>query len=189
MGVALAFRARFNLWVFTGSVAGAVILATWFTMPDRFREWFRWRAGSISWGIASGIAFAAVTHIGTMLALGLDARVGPMISDLYGAVNFPPGPVAAFPVVILVAGMEEIVWRGVAFDLLESQGIRLAAVLSVILYTLPPIASLSIPLVAAGLICGVLWTALRLWRGDLWAPLVSHIVWNGLIFALWPLSV
>lgn len=190
LSAALATRARFSIWWTTGIAAGVVLLATWFVADERFREWFRFRAGSISWGIAFGMIFVAVTHAGTQLAIGLDQRVGPMIRELYDAVNLPPGPAAAFPVVVLVAVMEEVVWRGLVVDLLaEHRGKVATAVIAVVLYTIPQMASLSLPLIGAALVCGALWTGLRMWRNDLVTPLVCHLVWNAAMFVLFPLAV
>jgi membrane protease YdiL (CAAX protease family) len=43
-------------------------------------------------------------------------------------------------------------------------------------------------LVALALLCGLFWSALRAWTGSLVAPLVSHLLWDLLVFSLRPLA-
>jgi membrane protease YdiL (CAAX protease family) len=43
-------------------------------------------------------------------------------------------------------------------------------------------------LVALALVCGLFWSALRAWTGSLVAPLVSHLLWDLLVFSLRPLA-
>lgn len=189
LGLALMSRARLNIWIFTGILAVLVLVGAAWAAPECFRSWFRIRLASVFWGVVTGLVFVGITHVGAEMAVGFDERISPMIRDLYAAVNFPPGPRAAFPVVLLVATMEEVVWRGLVIEMLKEKRALVVLVVSVILYAIPQIASLSLPLLGAAIFCGALWGALRLWRGDLVAPLVNHLVWNAGVFVLAPLRV
>jgi membrane protease YdiL (CAAX protease family) len=53
---------------------------------------------------------------------------------------------------------------------------------------LPQIAFRSPLLVVVALVCGLIWGALRVWTKGLVAPLLAHLLWNLLVFVLFPVE-
>jgi membrane protease YdiL (CAAX protease family) len=88
---------------------------------------------------------------------------------------------------LLVVLAEELAWRGLAIDLFSKRFGPLRAVLiSALLYVLPQVALGSPLLMIVALLCGLLWGTLRVRFGGLAAPFIAHLVWDLLVFVLYP---
>ena len=187
MTVALRSRQEANIWIATGVVAAAALIAVAVFDRPRMMEMLKIRSGSISWGIATGLLFIVLTHAVTRAAFAIDPRARELVDRLYASIQDPPGAVAAFPVIALVAFMEEVVWRGVLVDLLKKQKLGAAFVLAVLIYSIPQFLDGNLALAFAAIGCGSVWTALRLWRDDVVTPFVNHVIWNLGVFVVVPL--
>lgn len=111
------------------------------------------------------------------------------VETLYALLRQPPGPIQAFPLLVLVVVAEELVWRGLAIDFFSASfGASRAVVISSLLYVLPQIALRSPLLVIVALLCGSLWGTLRVRTGGLVAPFVAHLVWDLLVFVMFPVA-
>lgn len=186
---ALFVRAEANVWVVTGAAAAASLGIAWHLHGERLRELLRPSALRLALGVVLGVAMAAATHLLYRLTVGLVPAVSPMVAELYRNIEQdPPGPLLALPVVLVVVLAEECVWRGLLVDALWSRvGAAATLLLATAAYSLPQLAARSLPLVAAALGCGLVWTAIRLWRREILTPLVTHLVWDVLIFVAVPL--
>ena len=56
------------------------------------------------------------------------------------------------------------------------------------IYMLPQVAFRSPLLVLVAFVCGMVWGLLRVRTGGLAAPLVAHLVWDILVFVLFPVA-
>lgn len=187
-GIALGVAG--NVWLATGAAAAlSAGLVVWAAPPGWWHQLVpTWRPIAI--GIAAGVLMALATHAGFRLALlilvpELEAQAG----ELYGQLDDWPGRPAAALILALVVLAEELVWRGLAVDLLRP---RLSAPLVVLaaaaLYAIPQLATGSPLVVLLGLGCGMIWTTERLITGSLVAPLATHLVWDLAIFIVWPVA-
>jgi uncharacterized protein len=189
---AAAFAGRDSLSIWVGAGAAAVASATvaaW-AAGGRLRELLRPRGAAIVAGLAAGALLAAATHLAYRLAVVAAPVLGPLVAALYGELRASPGLLAALPVLALVVVAEELVWRGLAVDVLAAARLGpLAQVAgSTLLYAAPLAASGSPVLVLVGTSCGAVWGALRVATGGLAAPLICHLVWAVAVFVAWPLS-
>jgi CAAX protease family protein len=189
-------RHSINLWATTGA-AGAVILALglWASGrrilprlgigPRHPRHGF---AASLGIGLAAGAVMVAATHVGFRLLEGPFPALAPLVERLYAELQAPPGPVAALPVVVLVVLAEEVLWRSVLIDMIRPRlGTLGTLVLATAVYSIPQMVAADGPLLAAAVGGGAVWSALYLWRRDLVAPFACHLVWDVVIFVVWPL--
>lgn len=111
------------------------------------------------------------------------------VQGLYALLRQPPGPVWAFPVLVIVVAAEEAIWRGVGIDILRKvTGPWQSVVISALLYVLPQVALRSPLLVLVALLCGMVWGMLRVRTSSLIAPLVAHLVWDLLVFVMFPVE-
>ncbi len=185
---ALFTRRTGNVWLGVAVASFVSLGAGWFTdslvWPER-RGWAL--AREIGIGVVAGAAMAAATHLCAPAALGLIDGAQAEVDALYANLAHPPGPLAALPVLALAVVAEEVVWRGVAMELLADRPAWVAVGAAAVAYALPQIASGSWLLCVLALVCGSTWGALRRWRGSITAPMATHFVWNLAIFVLWPL--
>ena len=187
-GAALYTRRTGNVWLGVGiasvcALGSALVLRA---LPP-FRVERRAIPAELALGAVLGLGMALLTHLLVPLALGLLPGAEAQVDALYANLQHPPGPVAALPVLALAVVAEEVVWRGVAIDVLGPNAPR-ALFGAALLYAIPQVLSGSWLLFVLALVCGVAWGLLRLWRGSLWAPMATHFAWNLVVFVFWPLT-
>jgi membrane protease YdiL (CAAX protease family) len=155
----------------------------------RLAESFTLKGGDLSIGIMLGIGLLAMAWI-------IKTRLVPAGSPREGwllQIFIVTGPMFGSTVktlaLVLLAGMEEVVWRGfVAHELSQKLGSRRALPLAAVLYAaslLPtawtladPAAGLNPLLVLAALGCGICWTFLALRSHRLIAVWASHAAFS-----------
>jgi membrane protease YdiL (CAAX protease family) len=178
-----------NVWLGTSVAATlSAALVVW-AAPGGF-----WRRLVSGWtpaavGLAAGLVMILATHVGFRLVLALAPGLEAHVDELYRQLDDWPGRPAAAGILAVVVVVEELVWRGLAVDLLRP---RLAPALVVVaaagLYAIPQLATGSLLVAALGFGCGLLWTTERLVTRSLAAPLVTHLVWDLGVFIVWPVT-
>ena len=187
--VAMGLRESLNIWIGTGSAAllSIVLLRRLPSPPTIHPE-------DLSMvNVGAGLFVGALMAAATWILYPISAELVPLISTevpkLYALLRQPPGPVWAFPVLVLVVSAEEWIWRGLAIDTFSrSVSPGRAALLSAFVYVLPQVAFRSPLLMVVALACGLVWGGLRVWSRGLVAPLVAHLVWDLLVFVLFPVE-
>jgi len=115
--LAMGLREVLNIWIGTGSAAVISILLvcrvssppSLQTNEDPFRSGIT--------GLLVGLVMSMATWVLYPISIDLVPAIGVEVPKLYGLLRQFPGPVWAFPVLALVVGVEELVWRGLAIDL------------------------------------------------------------------------
>jgi len=188
--VAMGLREVLNIWIGTSAAALTALLALWFGARPVLRSSFRSPAAiNLLFGLSVGVLMSIATWWLYPISVSLFPPIQTEVETLYALLRQAPGPVRAFPVLLLVVAAEELVWRGVAIDFFsKSLGPWRAMVVSALLYVLPQVALRSPLLIIVALCCGLLWGALRVRTKGLAAPLVAHLVWNNLVFVWHPVA-
>jgi membrane protease YdiL (CAAX protease family) len=187
--VAMGLRESLNIWVGTGAAAVvSFFLLRRLPNPPTIRAEEVTRSS-----VMAGLAVGTVMAIATWTLYPPSAELVPAISSevpkLYALLRQPPGPLWAFPVLVLVVAAEEWVWRGLAIRIfLRRMGPAAAVVVAAVIYVLPQVAFRSPLLVVVAFLCGLVWGALRVWTRGLAAPLIAHLLWDLLVFVLFPVE-
>ena len=187
--LAMGFGEHLNVWIGTGGAAAvSLLLLRWAPGVEGRDAWNATRR-NVLLGVGTGLLMAVATWVLYPLSTELLPEIETEVTKLYALLRQAPGPIAAFPVLLLVVLAEERVWRGLAIDVFGGArpGAR-AAVLAAIVYTFPQIAFRSPLLVAVALACGLVWGGLRVYTRGLAAPLLAHLVWDLLVFVLFPVA-
>lgn len=187
--VAMGLREHLNIWVGTGAAATAsLLLLRRLPSPPGISRVELTRS-SLGAGLLAGVLMAVATWTVYPLSAELVPAIAVEVPKLYSLLRQPPGPVWAFPVLVLVVAAEEWVWRGLAIGLFSGWTTPGRAVLlSASIYVLPQVAFRSPLLVCVAFGCGLIWGALRVWSKGLVAPLLAHLVWDLLVFVLFPVE-
>ena len=187
--LAMGLREVVNVWLGTGLAGGLSILVMQRLSRASLLE--RWNPSSrpAFLGVAAGVAMAAATWLLYPISIELVPSIALEVPKLYELLRQPPGPVSAFPVLVLVVTAEELVWRGLAIDVFSRHANAAGAVLlAALLYTLPQVAFRSPLLVVVAFACGAVWGLLRVRTNGLTAPLLAHLIWDLLVFVLFPVA-
>ena len=187
--LAMGLREVLNIWIGTGSAAviSILLLRRVSSPPSRQANEDPVRSGIA--GLLVGLVMSMATWALYPISIDFVPAIGVEVPKLYGLLRQFPGPVWAFPVLALVVGVEELVWRGLAIDPFSTSLSASGAVLfASLVYVLPQIAFRSPLLVIVALLCGLVWGALRVRTQGLVAPLVAHLTWDLLVFVLFPVE-
>lgn len=138
-----------------------------------------------------GFASAAVLYLVFLCGNYLSALIYPdaasYIENVYALRRNASLVRIILLIALVIAPGEEIFWRGFVQQALEKRiKIHAAVVSTALLYTAVHLASLNPMLLAAALVCGLFWGSLYAWKHSLLANIVSHIVWDLLVFAIIP---
>jgi len=187
--LAMGLREVLNIWIGTGSAAViSILLLRRLSSPPSLQENDDPVRSGIA-GVLVGLVMSMATWVLYPISVDFVPAIGVEVPKLYGLLRQFPGPVWAFPVLVLVVGAEELVWRGLAIDLFsKSFGASGAVLFASLVYVLPQIAFRSPLLVAVALACGLVWGALRVRTHGLLAPLIAHLTWDLLVFVLFPVE-
>ena len=187
--VAMGLRETVNIWLGTGTAALVAVALLRLSGNANALSLRAVSGGGVALGLAVGVAMSIATWVLYPISAELVPAIQAEVPKLYALLRQPPGPVWAFPVLVLVVAAEELVWRGLAIDVLGKTGKTLRPVLlSSLIYMLPQVAFRSPLLVLVAFVCGMVWGLLRVRTGGLAAPLVAHLVWDILVFVLFPVA-
>lgn len=149
----------------------------------------------------AGLLGAAGMIVGTYALYGplgaLFPRLPETTAQLYRMLRSgAPTPLATLLLIVVVSAAEEIIWRG-RFLLAAEEGASLrwptrAEALRVIgvaaIYGIAHVASGSLTLIAVAFVCGTAWGLLRVATRSLWAPIITHVLWDVTVIFVWPLA-
>ena len=188
--VPMGLAGRLNIWLGTGAAALTSVVLIRVGLRPALETFRRMPAAStIALGTVVGVAMSLATWWLYPLSVSILPPIRGEVETLYGLLRQWPGPVRAFPVLLLVVAAEEPVWRGVAIDLLSKRlGAWPAMLVAALLYVLPQVALGSPLLIVVAASCGLLWGALRVQTQSLAAPFFAHLVWDILVFVIFPVA-
>ncbi len=179
-----------DFYVALALLASSLLVAIAFVHRDRLRSWFALDGRGLAIGLAGGLLQAGLTHAGYHLVAVRIPAIRQQVVALYELMGTGMGPMRALPIVVLAIVVEELVWRGVAFDTptgSEGTWIR-RGLLSALLYTAAQAGSGSWALAATAFVCGWVWWGARVWGKSLTAPVLMHLVWSLVVLVFLPLE-
>jgi uncharacterized protein len=150
---------------------------------DLERGWRR-KAGL---GVLSAVLLYGLFVAGKLAALRIFPFAAAGISSVYGLKSGVDIGRVVLLIGLVIGPGEEIVWRGFLQENLDRRLGRTAGfVLTALAYTLVHVGSGSVMLVLAAAVCGLFWGGLYLRFRSPLLNIVSHTVWDLLIFVVLP---
>lgn len=179
-----------NFWLtmtFSAVILTSITLA--FT-PDR-RELFAIRKPVLQ--LLSGIVLAfflwGMFFVGDRLSSLLFDFARPQVDSVYSMKEgFPPSLIAVL-LLFIIGPAEELFWRGfIQRSLAKKVGVNLAFAITTTVYALVHVWSFNFMLVMAALVAGAVWGFVyRIKPGLLPSLVVSHALWDALVFIIIPI--
>ena len=181
-------------WLLTGatSLLGTLAVVCGRPLFAPGERWWR----SVALGAVSAVVLYSVFWIGKFL-LFTGAHLFPSffpdsstwIASVYADRGAMPSAVLALLLAFPIGCGEELFWRGWFQRRAMSRFGRLSGLVATTLaYTLIHVPTGNPVLLIAALVCGCFWGGLYAWTGSLAVVMVSHLLWDPLIFVLLPLS-
>jgi CAAX protease family protein len=138
-------------------------------------------AGSGVVGAAAGVALYAATLAFVRLVRPWD-RFRRHVLAAYAVADEEPLARRLVLALLITAPGEELFLRGLIQQrVATATGAAAVAAVSVAVGVAVNLPSRRLPIVAAALVGGVVWSGLAWWSGGVLAPIASHIAWTGLM--------
>jgi membrane protease YdiL (CAAX protease family) len=149
---------------------------------------FKASARGVLGGFAVGVAMTALTYPAFQLAVKVLPSLDAQVQELYHGARTTTLPKAlAWVSAVILA--EEVLFRGVLPRALSHvTGSRNAYVLAVVAYTLAQLGSGSFIVALLALVCGTIWTLLRVRTQSLLPALIAHAIWTPITLLLYPVT-
>ncbi len=184
-----ASRAIHDRYFWIGMTAATALLgaATLVVKRDALGRLFRADARLVAIGALHAALLYGLSRLGVWLLATFFDSVMPQIQAIYTTRTQLDPRLIALLLVLVIAPMEEVFWRGLVLDeLLGVYPRALAYGLAVALYCLVHVWALNPMLLVAAAVLGAHWSYLYLRFRTLVPGLVSHALWDVAIFVLWP---
>ncbi len=174
-----------------GMSAATLTLATITLVRQRLdlKRLFSFQPRHLAVGLVHATLLYALSRFGVWILSELFAEVVPQIQSVYATRTQLDPVIIAGLLALIIAPCEEIFWRGLIVDhLLKILSPRIALVIATGLYCLVHIWAMNPMLLLAALVLGAHWSVLY-WRYRSLVPgVVSHLVWDVLIFVVFPVT-
>ena len=202
---------RLLLPILTAAVLWFLMFNPWLAMPVDFwtmmtlsgcilltmalcldRSWIEdvevsWRGLFI--GLALAIVLWGVFWVGDKVASWMFSFARPQVDTIYSMKESQQGWVIGLLLLFIIGPAEEIFWRGFVQRCMSTLWTaNVGFIATLLIYGLVHIWKFNFMLIMAALVCGFVWgLAYRLWPKQLFALIVSHAVWDALVFVVWPI--
>lgn len=142
----------------------------------------------ILFGIGSALALYGIFLLGNFIFRSVLPETSAFIDSVYALRTDHSQVILILLLACIIGPGEELIWRGY---IQHHAGLRwsprFALVTSILLYTLAHIPSGNPVLLIAALVCGMAWSLIYYVSGSLLINIISHAVWDVMVFILFPL--
>lgn len=187
---------RLNFWLEMSCAALVLTSLTMAFTPDRKALFAVERPGlQILAGIGIAIALWGVFWVGDRISSLMFDFARPEVDAVYAMKTGLPSEIIALLLLLLIGPAEELFWRGYVqrtltkhLTLNTKHASALAFVATTLIYALVHIWSFNFMLVMAALVAGAVWGFLYSFNPKyLPALVVSHALWDALVFVIMPI--
>jgi membrane protease YdiL (CAAX protease family) len=157
------------------------------------RDWlpqFRLSVRAVVIGLVSAVVLWGVFYLGHALSTVLFPFAQPQIDAIYGLRDGSSHLWIALLLLFVVGPAETIFWQGlVQRRLMTRWGDLTGFAVTTLIYCLVHLWSFNAMLLMSAAVCGIFWGGLYmlLKPRNLWPLLISHAVWDVMVFILFPI--
>ena len=140
-------------------------------------------------GTLSALILYGIFWVGKLAANLLFSFAPGQIESVYASKTQLDAVWIGLLLLLVMGPAEEIYWHGfVQRRLTGRYGATVGVLATAVVYTLVHVVSLNFMLVAAAGVCGLYWGLLFQWEKNLIPLIISHALWDFLIFVLFPMK-
>ena len=175
-------------WIAMTFSASSLALYSIFTQKDTFKSLLKINKKLIIVGIVHAILLYGLSRLGVFIAQNMFAFVVPQIEAIYTTKTQLDPLFIGLLLIFIIGPSEEIFWRGfVQNKLSQLNSPKKALIITTIIYCLVHIWALNPMLLVAAHVLGVHWGLLFYKYKSLVPGIISHALWDTMIFVLFPI--
>ena len=175
-------------WIAMTFSASSLALYSIFTQKDTFKSLLKINKKLIIVGIVHAILLYGLSRLGVFIAQNMFAFVVPQIEAIYTTKTQLDPLFIGLLLIFIIGPSEEIFWRGfVQNKLSQLNSPKKALIITTIIYCLVHIWALNPMLLVAALVSGVHWGLVFYKYKSLVPGIISHALWDTMIFVLFPI--
>jgi uncharacterized protein len=179
-----------NFWVMMAFSTTVLYTISIIYYRDQFKkEFFNFK--EISIGISSAALLYFIFWFGKFILdkYGIIPNHNQNISMVYANREVMPSWLVALLLFFPIGFGEEMFWRGyIQRFLSEKYNKWIGLLITVFFYTAVHIPTMNPVLMLAAFIVGFYWGLIFLWRGNIIAAVLSHMLWDPFIFVVFPVN-
>lgn len=157
---------------------------------SKIKELFAFKWKYVLIGVIHAILLYLLSRFGMWFLVYIFDWAAPQIEAIYQTRNQANPYFIGALLFFLIAPAEEIFWRGfVQQRFLEKFGLKQGTAIAIFLYTFVHIWAFNPLLLLAALVLGVHWSIMYSKFGSLTPGIISHAVWDCLIFVVLPVKI
>ena len=181
-------KAYVNFW---GAMLGSTIVlggaALWLGRADR-AEVYAFKPVYVLYGLAAVAFLYGFFWVGKLAATAILPFAQGQIQHVYDTKSQAPPWLIGLLLLGWIGPAEEIFWRGfVQFRMVKRYGVWVGLVVTTAIYALVHVWSGNFMLIMAAAIAGAFWGLLFQRCKSIWPGIISHAIWDLLIFVVAPL--
>ena len=180
----------FNFWVMMAFSTSLLSVISYLHYKDQFKKEY-FSVKEIAIGIGSAALLYLIFFFGRYVldTFGIIPDHANNINSVYANKEQLPEWVVAMLLFFPIGFGEEYFWRGyIQRRLAERHGKWIALIITVAFYTAVHIPTGNTILLLAAFLVGIYWGLIFIWRGNIVAAALSHMLWDPFIFVILPMN-
>ena len=171
------------------TISGCILLTMALTIDRSWMEDIKFTWSGLFMGLALALVLWGVFWVGDKAATWMFHFARPQVDNIYSMKDSQQGWVIGLLLLFIIGPAEEIFWRGfIQRNISKQWAANIGFVATLLVYGFVHIWKFNFMLIMAALVCGFVWgLAYRLWPKQLFALIISHAVWDALVFVVWPI--
>ena len=179
---------RINFWAGMAGASGLLALFGLVSNKSKITELYAFQPRWIVVGLLSAAVLYGIFYVGDKISTTLFEFAAPGVAGIYGTKSQASPVVIGTLLLLWIGPAEEIFWRGFVQERFAGRfGAWRGYMITGAIYGGVHIWAFNVMLFAAALICGLFWGWMFLKYKSVWPGLISHSIWDLLIFVLLPI--
>lgn len=180
---------RLNFWLVMTLATAVLSAAGLWCQREKLREIYAFNPSHILIGLLSALLLYAIFWVGNLVSTQIFQFARPEIAGIYSTRAQASPLTIGLLLLFWVGPAEEIFWRGFVQERLCGRYGRTGGYLAAsFVYAAIHVFGFNVMLFMASLLCGLFWGAMYLKYRSVWPGLISHAVWDVLIFVIIPVQ-
>ncbi|HHT22611.1 MAG TPA: CPBP family intramembrane metalloprotease [Bacteroidales bacterium] len=177
----------FNFWIGI-SISALILMVLAIVLERDILKQFQWNWQSIGLGLLAAVVLWVVFYFGEFFSSLLFGFAREQVDGIYAMKENQNKLWIALGLFFIMGPAEEIFWRGyVQQKFIDKYGEWKGLIFATLIYALVHIWSFNFMLVMSALVCGVFWGVMYRYNKNLVPLIISHAVWDVMVFILLPI--